>query len=482
MISNQKKINHLLWRAGFGPSWNQQNEFQSTDHAVEQLFSGGNAKPINTVSVPQQMGGEGMMGMAQQRQMMMQRREQQQMTTEQRKEKRMEKHEEIRTMTSAWLQNMYGDKNLLQEKMSLFWHGAITCHSEIPLFAQQYVNIIRANSLGKFGDLLRNVSKSPAMMMYLDTMKNRKGSPNENFARELMELFTIGKGNYTEQDVKEGARAFTGWSLKPPEGFWVNESEHDDGQKIFFGKKGNLSGDDVLDIILADKRTAKNISRKIYRCFVNDQVNDEIVNDLSEKFYQSDYHIGKLMKEIFSSDWFYAEENIGAHVKSPVELIAGITRQMNLQYENEDALHVPQRILGQELMSPPNVAGWPGGKNWIDSSSLIYRLNFANSILSPNSNGYDVSPKIQPEEMLISNANVRVKVNDPDAVWINYAKNFTADSNQELFEEISEFLIQPPQLSFSMTDILPGESLMGRDEFIQKATLRLLSTPEYQMC
>jgi uncharacterized protein (DUF1800 family) len=163
---------------------------------------------------------------------------------------KQERREEAKLVSEAWMHRMFTDEHAFLEKMALFWHGHFACKCETGFLAQQYVNVIRKNALGNFRNLLFGVAKSPAMMRFLDTMKNKKDSPNENFSRELMELFTLGKGNYTEEDIRNAARAFTGWTIMPPGEFVFRSNQHDYGQKIIFGKKGNFDGDDVLNLLL----------------------------------------------------------------------------------------------------------------------------------------------------------------------------------------------------------------------------------------
>jgi uncharacterized protein (DUF1800 family) len=181
------------------------------------------------------------------------------------------------------------------------------------------LHVIRQNALGSFRTLLHGVSKSAAMLKFLNAQQNRKDHPNENFAREVMELFTLGRGNYTENDIKEAARAFTGWSANLQGDFVFRRFQHDNGSKTVLGKTGNFTGEDVLDILLEKKGTAAYITQKIYRFFVNEAVDKEKADWLSARFYQSDYNIGQLMKDIFTSDWFYEAKNIGTRIKSPIE-------------------------------------------------------------------------------------------------------------------------------------------------------------------
>ena len=190
-------------------------------------------------------------------------------------------------------------------------------------FSQELLQIIRTNALGSFADMLKAVSKSPAMLQFLNNQQNKKSHPNENFAREVMELFTMGRGNYTENDVKEAARAFTGWAFNAQGQFVFRKNQHDDGNKTFLGKTGNFDGDDILNMLLEHKQTANYISKKIYRYFVNENIDDRNQQWLSGRFYSNNYNIAKLLEDIYTSDWFYDEKNIGIRIKSPVELLAG---------------------------------------------------------------------------------------------------------------------------------------------------------------
>jgi uncharacterized protein (DUF1800 family) len=262
----------------------------------------------------------------------------------------------------------------LRERMAFFWHGHFASRNINIFFQQQLLDVIRQNALGSFRDLLHGVSTSAAMLNFLNAQQNKKGHPNENFAREVMELFTMGRGNYSENDIKEAARSFTGWSANIKGDFQFRKFQHDEESKTVLGKTGNFSGEEVLDILLDRKETAKYISQKIYRFFVNEQTDTNKIEWLAERFYKSNYSIGRLMEDIFTSDWFYEEKNMGVKIKSPIELLAGMQRMLPMQADNEESLLLIQRILGQLLFYPPNVAGWPGGKAWIDSSSLMMRM------------------------------------------------------------------------------------------------------------
>jgi uncharacterized protein (DUF1800 family) len=259
--------------------------------------------------------------------------------------------------------------------MTFFWHNHFSTSTPLAYLMQVQNNTLRRNALGKFSDLLFAVAKDPAMIVYLNNQQNKKAHPNENFAREVMELFTLGVGNYTEKDIKEGARAFTGWEVSAKGEFVFNEKVHDFDEKEFLGKKGNFTGEDILNIILSNKQVSVFVCTKIYREFVNPNVNTDRVQALADGFFKSGYDISALMKQIFTSDWFYDDENIGAKVTSPVELIVRFKKLVSVDTKNKKTLIDVQKALGQVLFFPPNVAGWKGGNTWIDSTSLVLRLS-----------------------------------------------------------------------------------------------------------
>ena len=267
----------------------------------------------------------------------------------------------IKSLNLLWLDEMVHSKAQLREKMAFFWHGHFASRNLNIFYQQLMLDTIRQDALGSFRDLLHGVSKSAAMLFFLNAQQNRKGRPNENFAREVMELFTLGRGHYTEADVKEAARAFTGWGANLEGEFQFKQMQHDTGVKTVLGKTGNLTGEDVLDILLAQKRTAQFITEKIYRFFVNEKTDKAKVDWLAGRFFSNDYSIAKLMEDIFTADWFYDAKNIGAIIKSPIELFAGIRRMLPMEIENNEAQLLVQKLMGQTLFYPPNVAGWPGG-------------------------------------------------------------------------------------------------------------------------
>ena len=395
--------------------------------------------------------------------------------------------ENVRELNNLWMNEMIHSPAQLNEKMALFWHGHFACRSANPYFDQQYLDIIRKHALGNFGTMLNEISKTPAMLQYLNNQQNKKDHPNENFAREVMELFTLGRGNYTEQDVKEAARAFTGFAFDKTGEFKFRKQQHDFDTKTFQGKTGDFSGEDILQIILAKKECSYFITKKIFKFFVNDIIDEEKVTQLADKFYQSNYDIKSLMTTIFSADWFYDEKNIAAKIKSPIELIAGMFRVVPTTFENTDSIVFIQRTLGQILLNPPNVAGWNGGRSWIDSSSLLFRMQLPQVIYFDKE--ITVEPKeITPESkqemkaMMTENyiKKLASKKLNAQADWttiINYFAKSDAVEN-----EMSSLLLAKKIDASTLKIIKSNTDNTSKESTIKKSFINILSLPEYQLC
>lgn len=280
-----------------------------------------------------------------------------------------------------WLEEMLRTPSPLTERMTLFWHNHFVSSQKkvkAPQLMARQNALLRRHALGNFGALLHAAAKDPAMLIYLDSASNRKGRPNENFAREVMELFTLGEGNYTERDVKEAARAFTGWSVSPRDGlaFTFRRAWHDGGVKTVLGRSGELDGDDVLDILLAQQATADFIVAKLWREFVSPAPDAAEVRRIGAVFRGSGYDIRAALRALFLSDAFWAPQNRGALIKSPVDLVVGTLRQFDVATGEMLPFALLTRQLGQDLFAPPNVRGWPGGEAWIDASTLLARKQF----------------------------------------------------------------------------------------------------------
>ena len=301
---------------------------------------------------------------------------------------------------------MINSARQLEEKIVLFWHG-ILCISDSKLqsYPTEYeeLELFRHHGLGSFKDLLLGISKDPAMIYYLDNCLSHKGAINENYGRELLELFSLGVGmdgefNYSEDDVKECARAFTGWTIansipQQPYGryaaqFVYNPDDHDDGEKTFLGETGNLNGEDVIDIIVKQPATARFISRHLYNFFVADDVevpswmdtpprDPETIKMLEDEYFRSDYNIKSMLRVLFNSDAF--KNARFAKVKSPIETIIGTLRLVGDWTEPKPGLEFifdEMKYMGQEILNPPSVEGWHTGKEWIDGGTLVHRINF----------------------------------------------------------------------------------------------------------
>lgn len=380
-----------------------------------------------------------------------------------------------------WLNEMIENENQLREKMSLFWHSNLACRSANPYFDQLYLDIIRQNALGNFGDLLKSISKTPAMLQFLNGQQNRKEHPNENFAREVMELFTLGRGNYTEQDIKEAARAFTGWSFDKTGNFKFRAQWHDAGEKTIFGKSGYFTGDDVLQLLLEKKQTAYHIVEKLYAFFVNEKSNPQRIQQLANDFYSSGYDIKKLLSAIIQSDWFYDTENIGNRIKSPIELLAGIFRLVPVTFDNTESILFMERALNQILLNPPNVAGWKGGTAWIDSSSLMLRMKLPQYLFYDaelNFSAKEIMPEMGMAAAYKNNA-VNKFVNTKLKGTPDWTKAENAFSNKSK-DEISELLLSS-SLDTTQKKILAQMDSNMKENSIRQCVIYTMSLPEYQL-
>ena len=284
-----------------------------------------------------------------------------------------------------WIGEMLATDSPLTERMTLFWHNHFTSSLQkvrsSALMARQN-ELLRRHALGSFAALLHAASKDPAMLVYLDGARSRRGQPNENFAREVMELFTLGEGRYTEQDIKEAARAFTGWSVEPDSGgYRWRPLAHDEGDKRVLGYFGNWRGEDVLDILLAEPATAEFVVAKLWKEFVSPQPDPREVTRIAARFRSSGYQIRLALRELLLSDAFWAAQNRGALVKSPVELVVGTLREFEVRVPDPMPFAFLLRALGEDLFAPPNVKGWPGGDAWINSSTLLARKQFTERLL-----------------------------------------------------------------------------------------------------
>ncbi len=450
------QIRHLYARAGFGLSpdeWLLQRN-KPIEQAVDQLFQAAAAAPPLAFVEPASDEDADRQAM---------RRLQRQLVGQHKKE---------------WLLRMANPlESDLLERVSLFWHGHFACRSVIGKLAVDQLNTIRQHALGPFRNLCLGIARNPAMIRYLNNQQNRKNSPNENFARELMELFTIGRGQYTEQDIKESARAFTGWSSNLQGNFVFRRRQHDFDMKTFFGKTGRFNGEDIIDILLEQRATAEFLVRKIWRYFVSEVYDERLVAELSQFYYSNNYHTGQLLHHIFSSGWFYEERFRHSQIKSPSVLVAGMIRSLGIELSDDNAYIFVLRSLGQQLFNPPNVAGWPGGRAWIDNATLMTRLNLGATVLTDRE--IDLRFRKAPEETLQPDRAARrlqaTIALQPFANWLDGL------SFEAAYDELSTYLIgYKPRLQAEQASALVDDT--DGIERARRFLLVLTSSPEFQLC
>lgn len=479
LVPEKIQMQHLAWRAGFGENLPVINGWtkRKRKETVKRVLAGRDSdmeplRVINETDLPDY-------------------KKLKEMNAEERRAIQKLNTDGIKDLNVSWMNAMIKTDHPAREKMALFWHNHFACRTQNVLYNQQLLEVIRTHALGNFGELLLGVSKSPAMLAFLNNQQNRKQRPNENFAREVMELFTMGRGNYTEKDVKEAARAFTGWGFDEVGQFQFRQRLHDDGSKTILGKTGNFTGEDVISLLLEQKQTARYITAKIYRFFVNDVPDDARINELAEKFYHSHYDIKSLLEHIYTADWFYDEKNVGGIIKSPVELIVGLRRAIPMQFEQEETMLLFQRVLGQTLFYPPNVAGWPGGRSWIDSSSLMFRMRVPQVILY--SQALNIRPKeITPEMGEGNNYKMTLEINDflkrqyakkvnATIDWKPYVDGYEKVPREELAQTIAGTLLQKNR-SLDKAFLEKYADSSTRENYIKTVTIDVMSTPEYQLC
>jgi hypothetical protein len=292
-----------------------------------------------------------------------------------------------------WLYSMLHSGHPLREKMTLFWHNHFaTSVAKVQYSGRMYRQncLLREHALGIFGPFLQAMSKDGAMLVWLDSNSNIKGRPNENYARELMELFSLGVGNYTEKDVREAARAFTGWHTRGDR-FEFQAGFHDDGTKTVLGQTGAWNGDDVVRILLKQPVAARFLVRKLYQFLINENTipSDALLEPLCDAFRKSDYDIAALVRTMLASRHFYSDHAFRQRIKWPVEYVLGAVQAVYRRYGPNDPNHrpMPQQALvrwidamGQMLFAPPNVKGWPGGRSWLNTATVLERDNFAEAL------------------------------------------------------------------------------------------------------
>lgn len=279
-----------------------------------------------------------------------------------------------------WHQQILQTHHPLRERMTLFWHNHFTsalAKVRRPELIYQQNTLLRQYALGDFRKLLHAIAKDPAMLLYLDGAQNNKAQPNENFARELLELFTLGEGHYSEKDIKEAARAFTGWSVNREGKFVLRKNQHDTQAKVFLGS-GAQSGEDVINILLQQKRTGEWVVEKLWKSLISPHPDPQAVRYWGSRWRERGYDMEKLLRDILNSQAFWSETHRGALIKSPVDITLGSLRSLGVLPAERQMQYIARlnQRMGQDLFDPPNVKGWPGHKLWVDSRTLVMRQQF----------------------------------------------------------------------------------------------------------
>lgn len=454
-----QEIIHLHYRTGFGISHREATKLEGKSRTmiVNKIFDASNTVTPLEVDIAELLSKvEGF-------------------TLKDRKKLRAlfkESAKKVHELNVAWIYRLGTSTEVLREKMTLFWANHFVCHDKNILHIQQYNNTLRKHALGNFKDFVIAISKEASMIKYLNTKQNRKRKPNENFARELMELFTLGRDQYSEKDIKEAARAFTGWNHDIKGNFRFRRFQHDYEEKTFFGETGNFDGEDIIEIILKQEQCAQFICEKIYKYFVNDQIDATHVAEMTRVFYKN-YNIENLMRFVFTSDWFYDQKNIGTKIKSPIEFLIGIHNVVPMQFEKERELIYLQKLLGQHLLFPPNVAGWKGGRNWINPNSMMLRLRLPSVLLTKGEIALDEKGEFEDDFKRFNNRQNRqrkLKVIPDWETFLSREKNTTAKQLEQIL------LISP--LNRGTKQYL--EKLKEQD--LKEVCIQFMSLPEYQLC
>jgi uncharacterized protein (DUF1800 family) len=384
---NWEKARHLLFRAGFGGNRSEIEEAVSKGlkATVDHLLSG----PTRTLPEPVWLEEDKKITP----------KEMRAKTKEEQQEYQKLSRQHIKELQAGWIQYMIScptPADMLHEKMSFFWHGHFATNVQNvkgPPFIFSQLKLLHDQALGNFGKFLHAIIRDPAMLRYLNNDQNKKGKPNENLARELMELFSLGGGNYTEKDIQEGARALTGWGIEPYE-FKLKSFAHDNGEKTILGKTGKWGGDEFVSIILEQPACATFITRKLWVYFANEKPKESVIQDLANEFRASGYEIKTLLRSLFTHPEFYSDQVVGSQIKSPIQLVVGTSRTLGLSVNAREFYGRMLLMMGQVPYLPPNVKGWPGGRAWIDTSRLVTRYSFA-GIIGSGKVPQEIDPRMQ---------------------------------------------------------------------------------------
>ncbi len=375
-----------------------------------------------------------------------------------------------------WCYRMMKSSTPLREKLTLFWHGhfatSISKVEDAYLMHRQ-IEMLRERAWGNFRDLVAGIAADPAMLVYLDGDANTKEHPNENFAREVMELFTLGIGNYTEKDVLEAARAFTGWQRASQANFQFNAELHDDSRKEFLGRRGRFKADDIIDILMQQPATTRFIARKLLVFFACPEPPDEVVAEAAELFTRTRLNVEWFLRDLFQSKFFYSAACRRTRISSPAEFVIGTCRSLGVRMA---APELAQNIaaMGQELFNPPNVKGWDGEKKWINSTALAARTGFAERITQLFSETA-FGPHLDMNAVVAADLAEPAKVVDALADQL-LDGSLSADARREIAALLVSNDQNPQMMMLDQFRADPG----FRDQQLRAALGVILSLPEYQ--
>lgn len=373
-----------------------------------------------------------------------------------------------------WLFRMQREPFPLREKMTLFWHGHFATSFrkvENMRFMHRQNETLRRGALGDFRDLVLEISRDPAMIVWLDNQQNRKGNPNENYARELMELFTLGEGHYSEHDVQEAARAFTGWHQDEFQ-FVFNREAHDFGTKSILGRRGGFDGGDVVDIVLQQPQAKRFLATKLLRFFVTPEPSEELIAEAAQVMADCNLELKWFLRTLFLSKVFYSPETLYSKIKSPVEFVVGALRDLDARFPGQELAEL-MAGMGQELFAPPSVKGWDGDSAWISSTAWLARGRFA-EVLSHAPGEQNYGPHLPLE------SHVTFDQRDPHHYVDYYVDRLVQDRiSEKKRRQLLRFL-------FTMDEGEHREAFEREAEFRMHKTrglIRLILTlPEYHVC
>ena len=437
-MNEEIQINHLLRRAGFGitPSelvyYRQIGLEKTLDHLI-------NYEAVDNSSLNKRLD-----------------------------DLKLKPSERQKDLRRWWILRMAYTNRPLEEKMVLFWHGLLTSGMSTgdPLSMYQQNELFRAKGYESYVPLLKAISKDPAMLAWLDSRKNKKNAPNENFARELMELFTMGEGTFGENDVKEASRAFTGYFLVNGK-YTFNDAQHDFGPKTFLSQSGHFSGDQIINVIFQQPETAEYISRKLFAFFAHDSPDTQTIEKLSKTLRSNDYNIKSVMEHLLSSEEFYSQRAYRSKIKTPAEFAVGLIRSTGAETDGRKIANLMGEM-GQTLFEPPDVAGWPDGIIWISSNTMIQRLNYVHSITLSNLKGTTFDP---------NTSIIPTFPHSPDG-FLKGCLETMLDGN-----------INPSSHGILMTQLRTlenltdesGKKVFSNDEIMRQLAFFVLASPEFQL-